>query len=93
MESLAIKEYCDIVDVSFVLHPYCIWFVSLHCHRGDSQGADNTWKRARSLFRGSTRAFPEVLPEDEAVRELVLQCDKVEIWSICESNIILIAFW
>jgi len=33
---------------------------------GDSQGADNTWKRARSLFRGSTRAFPEVLPEDEA---------------------------
>ena len=49
-----------------------------HCHRGDSQGADNTWKRARSLFRGSTRAFPEVLPEDEAVRELLL-CDKVEI--------------
>eukprot|EP00435_Cladocopium_sp_Y103_P057748 s830_g20.t1 len=33
---------------------------------GDTTGADDTWKRARSLFRGSTRAFPEVLPEDEA---------------------------
>eukprot|EP00438_Fugacium_kawagutii_P017692 Skav211289 [mRNA] locus=scaffold2429:182536:190399:+ [translate_table: standard] len=33
---------------------------------GDSAAAESTWKRARSLFRGSTRAFPEMLPEDEA---------------------------
>ncbi|CAJ1385417.1 unnamed protein product, partial [Effrenium voratum] len=33
---------------------------------GDSQSATEVWKRARSLFRGSTRFFAELLPEDEA---------------------------
>ncbi|CAE7347266.1 Rbbp9 [Symbiodinium microadriaticum] len=33
---------------------------------GDAEGAELVWKRARQLFRGSTRAFPQMLPEEEA---------------------------
>ncbi|CAE7248005.1 Rbbp9 [Symbiodinium sp. CCMP2592] len=33
---------------------------------GDADGAELVWKHARQLFRGSTRAFPEMLPEEEA---------------------------
>ena len=39
------------------LHPTC---------QGERDGALSAWKRARSVFRGSTRVFPEVLPEEEA---------------------------
>lgn len=45
---------------------HCTWSQTSWDFQGDTAGADDTWKRARSLFRGSTRAFPEVLPEDEA---------------------------
>ncbi|CAK9092625.1 unnamed protein product, partial [Durusdinium trenchii] len=47
---------------------------------GERDGALSAWKRARSVFRGSTRVFPEVLPEEEAAIPWPSVLETLTVW-------------